>query len=62
MPQLDYEEPRVGKDVMWILEKAYGNGMENEQTSRLYTLLGQDHACSCLLPTPLVLNTATHTQ
>lgn len=45
MPQLDYEEPTVGKDVMWILEKAYGNGTENEQTSRLYTLLGQDHAC-----------------
>lgn len=40
MPQLDYEEPTVGKDVIWILEKVYGNGMENEHTSRLYTLPG----------------------
>lgn len=45
MPQLDYEEPTVGKDVMWISEKAYGNGMENEQTSRRHTLLEQDRVC-----------------
>lgn len=31
MLQLDYEEPTVDKDVMWILENVYGSGVGNRQ-------------------------------
>lgn len=35
----------TSKDVIRILEKVYGNGMEDGLTSRLYTQLGKDRTC-----------------